>query len=312
VSVTGYLQAVYENQTDTNDDGAVPPDSFSLKRIRVRLKSDINSWLGFTIMFEVAGAQSPLRDGFLSFKLPHHELKVGQQKTQFGYENPLSSTKLFTVNRALVSDTLGRGSDLRDIGLGVFGTWKLPPDFEAGYAVTFVNGAGANRKEDTELKNVWGRAGVTYAPKDLGITSALGVSFARGDQLDPGSLPMDPADDFDARFHRLGVDVEVEAKWVFAAFEYIRGTTDTGGGAEADSQGWYVLAAGKTPWHVGPVFKIDQLDPDMDAADDSRLRYTFGAYADIGKAFRVLGNYELDRSDKRKDDTMLLFVQLVY
>jgi hypothetical protein len=312
-SVTGYLQSVYEDPHDTNDDGAVAPDSFSMKRVRVRLKADFRDRVGFTILLELATAQSPLRDGYVTLKLPHHELRFGQQKTPFGYENPLSSTNLYTVNRALVSDQLGRGPDLRDLALGVYGTWKLPFDLGAEYAVTLSNGTGANRREDTERKNVWGRAGVTYAPKGLGVSGALGVSAARGDQLALGELAMDPSDDFHALFHRLGVDVRLDTKWLFLVFEYLLGSTEiTADGAAADPRGWYALAVGKTPWNGGPLFKIDQLDLDKGTAGNSNLRYTVGGYYDFGKTVRVLANYELDRSDTRKDDVLLLFAQFVY
>lgn len=313
MSLTGYLQALYENGVDSNDDGAAVPDSFSLKRVRVRIKGDILEWVGFTIMFEVAGTQSPLRDGFLSFKLPHHEVRVGQQKTPFGYENPLSSTRLFTVNRAVVSDRLGRGNDLRDIGLGLYSGWKLPSAVGVEYAATLGNGSGANRREDTEFKNLWGRAGLTYRHETLGAAGALGISAATGDQLDPGPMSDDPSDDFDAGFHRLGLDVQLDTRWALAVFEYIQGSTAiTSAGAESDAHGWYVLLAGKTPWSLGPVFKAEQFDPDRDAAGDIQVRYTAGAYYDHGKAFRVLANYEIDRSDSRDDDSFLLFAQLIY
>src|SRR6185295_11507812 len=96
-----------------------------------------------------------LRDAFLRFTfIRGHQLRVGQQKTQFGYENRESSSELYAVNRTELSETLSRGVTLRDIGVGLIGHLNLGRGWRLEDAITVVNGAGFNvQADDTRGKN---------------------------------------------------------------------------------------------------------------------------------------------------------------
>ena len=110
---------------------------------------------------EVAGV---LRDAYITLRfIPRHRVRLGQQKTQFGYENRESSSRLFAVNRTEVSDNLSRGPNLRDIGIGLLGSLPLGGGLRIEDAVTLTNGTGLNvQADDTDMKTVWGRLGVRY------------------------------------------------------------------------------------------------------------------------------------------------------
>lgn len=312
LNISGYLQALYTRGFDTNDDDTANNDALSLKRVRLKATGHVWDKIGYTIMFDPSTPKNLLRDGFITLGyIPHAEIRIGQQKTQFGYENPESSTKLWTINRALASDALGRGSDLRDIGIGVLGTVAAASALNVEYALTLVNGAGPNvTQDDTDYPSFWGRVGPTWVDEEHHVTARLGGSFATGTALAETADPMTGS--FRYTFRRFGADLEVDAPWLFVAAEYLMGSNEPRGGTAVDKRGFYVLAVAKTACHAGPVLRYEQYDPDSDTAGDLGQRITLGAYWDIAKPVRLLADYELDRSDKRKDDQFLLFGQVKF
>src|SRR6266545_8043071 len=184
LEISGYVQLQYNATVDANGDDTVAKNTFLVRRFRIKLRGEVFKDVGYVTMFDPSTTSTLLRDAYVTLGfLPHHEVRIGQQKTQFGYDNPESSTKLFTINRAFISDALGRGSDLRDIGLGLFGNWKLPAGVGVDYELTLVNGSGPNLvHDDTARKNFWGRAGVSWAG-DAATSVRLGGSYANGNQL---------------------------------------------------------------------------------------------------------------------------------
>lgn len=308
--VSGFMQAYYRHTVFTSTDGMVDAPNFRMQRVRIAVDGKVNRWLGYDVSIdprapEVAGV---LRDAYLTIKhvVPHHKIRIGQQKTLFGYENVESSKRLFAVNRTEVSDNLSRGATLRDVGIGLLGGWPLAPDIELEDAITVVNGNGINTQiDDTRRKSVWGRVGARY--KTDGIMIRAGASGARGDYIEPA----DPLDPVPAAVHiayvRVGGDVEVDTPWVFVAAEFVWGRdklpTET-----ADAQGYYVNVVGKTPIPVGPIVRYDVMG-------DEFQRYTFGAYYGAAEdRFRVLLNYEYRRlkDSVRGDDRLFLWTQVTF
>ncbi len=309
--ISGYIQVFFKARVEQSGDGTTEPTVFRVQRARLELEGEIVPRIDFDLEIDprAPAISGVMRDAFISLRvIPHHKIRIGQQKTQFGYENNESSTRLYTVNRADISDNLARGVTLRDIGIGLIGGWPLGDGFKLEDAVTVVNGAGMNvQADDTGKKNVWGRVGARYRDKQRELSARLGVSGAIGDQsqpADPGP-PATPAYVFN--FTRLGADLELDSPWVFLAAEYVMGTDeapadmpDVGG----DRAGYYVLAAGKTCWDVGPVLRYDALE------DFHRL--TLGAYWGGPEApLRVLLNYEFFEDELgRHDDRAYAWTQV--
>src|SRR5262249_22498216 len=129
------------------------------------------------------------------------------------------------------------------------------------------------------------------------------VSFGIGDYIepeDPGP-PVVPA--FKLSFKRFGADVQVDSPWVFAVGEIARASdTSSDMPNEPDEYiAWYVLAAGKTPWNVGPVLRSDANDADGFA------RWTFGGYwGAIDARLRAMATYEIFEDDAGPHDHRLL------
>ncbi len=311
----GFIQAHYRYAIETGSDGVVDYDNFRVQRVRIGVEGKVRPWVGYQIDFdprapEVAGI---LRDAYISIlAIPRHELRFGQQKMQFGYENRVSSSKLFAVNRTEVSDNLSRGINLRDLGVGLIGNIKLGGGWRLEDAITLGNGARINvQADDTPTKNVWGRLGVRFRDDASGLVARLGVSGGMGDMID-NNEPLNPSDDERTKFKRLGVDVEVDHKWFFLSSELVMGwDRNVTLNESAEPSGYYVNLVGKTPWQVGPIARLDTLGEDF-------RRWTFGAYGGLpDESFRVLLNYEYreifeDPSGNigRGDDKIYLWAQV--
>ena len=309
--VFGYIQIHYRRAFATGTDSLVDYDDFRVQRVRIGVKGDVFPWLSYDIEIDPRAPQVTglLRDAFVAINaIPRQEIRVGQQKTQFGYENRESSTNLFAVNRTEVSDNLSRGVTLRDIGIGLIGSVKIGPrGFRIEDAVTLVNGAGMNVQADnTSRKNVWGRIGLRWKNDSSAFLARAGVSAATGDLVDPGDDPVDPADDFRLSFKRLGGDLELDHPRFFLSAEYVAGwDKDSTGGTEA-VHGYYINLVGKTRRGIGPIVRYDALGPDF-------RRWTFGVYYGLPAArLRILLNYEFRKlkDGVRADDKLYAWTQV--
>jgi hypothetical protein len=226
-----------------------------------------------------------MRDAYISLGyIPKHEIILGQQKTQFGYENRVSSSRLFFVNRTDVSDNLSRGTNLRDLGIGLKGFIPLNNKYRFEDAITLVNGAGMNVQYDnTAKKNIWGRCGIRS--KSDNLMWRFGMSGGYGDILEPADT-LTGTTEYVLNFSRLGADFQIEHRWFTMATEYVLGWNDEPDG-KSEVAGYYCLLTGKTPWNVGPLLRYEDTDGEF-------IRWTFGAY--YGKPrdrIRVLANYEI-------------------
>ncbi len=301
--IGGYLQLTGQWNRDNDGDGTANPSEVRVRRLRVKVKGKVVKKVHYNVELDPLAEDFTdlLRDAYVELRhLPKHDVLIGQQKTQFGYENLESSSKLYTVNRADLSRKLARGNTTRDIGVGVIGEIPIGYGYSIEDAITVVNGAGQNTREDTSRKNVLGRLGGRFQCDDLGLDIRAGVSGGYGDLYEPED-PLDP-DDFDRRyvFRRFGADVQVDHTWGFLAAEVVTGRDrDLATDVETEQSGWYVLGAGKTPWHAGPVVRFDKLEADE--------RWTFGGYwGEVDARFRVMADYE---HRKDKDDRLILWTQ---
>lgn len=310
-TVFGFVQVHYRYAFSTGADSVVDYDDFRVQRVRIGVKGDISPRVSYDVEID---PRSPsitgvLRDAFIDVKvIPRHKIRIGQQKTQFGYENVESSSNLYAVNRTEVSDNLARGVTLRDIGIGLIGNVKLGRGFRIEDAITVVNGAGFNVQADnTRAKNVWGRVGLRYRNDPADWIARLGVSGGWGDAFDLGDDPIDPADDFLIEFHRMGTDLEIDHPRMFLSAEYITSSEKAPSLGEQDEPtGFYVNVVGKTRYQIGPIVRYDVLD-------DQFKRWTLGGYYGLPAApLRVLLNYELRliKDDFRGDDKFYVWTQV--
>lgn len=310
VKVSGYLQTQYTGPflgSPSKDPGAL-----TIRRARLRTKATLVKDFSATVMIDPSTPANLVRDAYFAWTgLLHHEIRVGQQKTQFGYENPESSTKLFTVNRTFMSDKLGRGRDLRDLGIGILGNWTFDT-LGVDYALTGVNGAGPNVVlDDTRKKNFWGRAGVSYHVETLHLKVRVGGSYGVGNEKRPftGTAPKSAFN-----FDRVGADIQLDHPWVLVLAEYAQGHDEKAHTSnKVTSRGFYVSGIIRTPWNFGPIARFDSYESNIDIVGTEKHRTTVGLYYDVASLnIRFVGNVEILRSTTEETETGYVWAQILF
>jgi Phosphate-selective porin O and P len=287
--ISGVLQVHYFNEFNTNGDTIRDPDGFRILRARLTAKGKISKCISYEIMIDPRAPEQGgiLRDAFISFDLlKNQSIRVGQQKTQFGWENRQSMTQLYTVNRAEMSDGLSRGENLRDIGIGLIGHVKINKQFRFENAITFTNGARSNVAGPFDFntkKALWGRLGLRYKSDNWLVS--WGVSFGLGGIRYLYDNLIDPSDDLYADFKRLGTDLQIEHKYFFLAAEYGFGTDQVSDTLYGEPMGYQTILALKTKWKVGPLVKYDVFE------DEWKVPTCGVYYGDPKDRFRILVNY---------------------
>jgi hypothetical protein len=290
VNISGVIQVHYLNEFNTNGDTIRDPDGFRILRARLIAQGDLNKYVSYQLMIDPRAPEQGgvLRDAYLEFHvIKNQSLRVGQQKTQFGWENRQSITELFTVNRAEMSDAVSRGENLRDIGVGLLGHISMKGRLRFENAITFTNGTRSNVRGPFDFntkKALWGRVGLRYKEDD--VTVRWGTSFATGGLRYLGDDIVDPTDDIYVDFKRIGTDLQIDHKRFFFASEFAKGTDRTRDSLYAEPLGYQAQLAIKTNLKMGPFIRYD-----ASLEDDWRV-LTLGAYYGMPKdKFRILINY---------------------
>jgi hypothetical protein len=294
--LSGYIQPALDWRLSGDNAQA----RFFLRRVRAKVQGKVlGDRVGYVVMFDVAGIQRPLRDGFIKLAvLPDQELRIGQFKVPFGWENPTSSTVLPTIERTLVSDRLARGPDLRDIGLGLFGSVRLADDWKLTNGLAVVNGAGANNAESTPRKDAFARLGVARGKLFSAGVSGATVQYIQGS----GSAAAQTSS------VRFGVDASVDYGPVFFVAEVIRGRTRQP--VRSSPFGFYAMGMVRGPMGLQGVARYERFDSRI-AGTDPQERVTLGAnlLSDNAK-LKLMVNYRVDL--KGEDDLLLAQTQVLF
>ncbi|MFN0190345.1 MAG: porin [Bacteroidia bacterium] len=312
--ISGVIQVHYLNEFNTNGDTIRDPDGFRILRARLIAKGKINDFITYELMIDPRAPEhgGVMRDAFIAIHvIKNQTIRVGQQKTQFGWENRQSITELYTVNRGEMSDGVARGENLRDIGIGILGDIKLNKNFRIEDAITFTNGTKSNVTGPYDFnsrKAVWGRIGLRYKKDDFIVR--LGGSFGFGGLRYLYEDIYDPADDVYAKFKRVGADVQIEQKYFFFASEYASGTDRVSDTLFEEPFGYQAIIALKTKWKIGPLLKYDVFE-------DEWKVITCGAYyGNPNDRFRMLLNYVFRGNVKDvprgHDDRLYVQMQVVF
>jgi hypothetical protein len=297
--LSGFVQAAWTSVDAPGN--ARDANTFELRLARLQVTGNALARVAYRVVADVAerDASRIVKDAYVSLRLfPGADLKLGQFKTPFGYEQPELDTRLLWLNASYLVPGLSRGPDSRDLGVGFSGAWSVAGPASVEVSTAIVNGAGPNKADDLVEKNVWTRVGGTLAL--FGWKARAGVSHGYGRQLQTlgADATLGTADDVSFYFHRLGGDVQLDAPWFFAAAEVAFGRHDFSNlGGVTRARGQSLGVYGKTPWGVGPVFRYDGYDPSDRVAGNARERITLGAYYDLlPVAARLVFNYEIDQS----------------
>lgn len=316
-SVGGFAQinAEFGAAPDARWAGANSADRFLLRRARLGVQAQWSEPVSFKLEADYGnnsiggrtGYSAQLTDAFLTYtRSKQFNIRAGQFKTPFGFEQLTADTRTFTIERSLPNDRLTLG---RQVGLGAFG------DLAGGrlsYSTGLYNGNGANNggNDNDNMLAVARLSGTAFSRKagdapialTLGAngfaTNASGASFT-GDRRGWG---------FDAQF--------VHGLWEFNA-ELLGQTADPRTGPTVRSLGWSVLAAWTLPkapaWRT--VARFESYEADTDQPDTTSENLVFGlTYRLKGDDLKLSFNYILGdpAGAASSEGRFLTSAQLVY
>ena len=175
ITLEGYMQVGY-----SYDDHAEKTNSFDVNRAILMARGKITDRWSCYFMYSFAGTGKIL-EAYTEYQfLPGLTARLGQFKTQYTLESPLSPTvtELVSCYSQAVNYLIGNGNPLtpkhggRDIGLLIYG--DLFNKF-LSYNLAVMNGQGINQKDANNQKDI---VGGLYLHPVKGLT--VGGSFIQG------------------------------------------------------------------------------------------------------------------------------------
>ena len=296
LSVGGLLQA----QADFGDKGdarfTTGNDRFYLRRARINIQGKFLEEFDFRLegdfsgtVAEATGNRAQMTDGYINWnRFDFANVKVGQFKTPFGFEQLYADPRLFIAERTLVNDRLTAS---RQIGVQVGGDVF---DKQFSYATGVFNGTGVNTTANDNDKFMWaGRVSAvgwqgTWLGQDtkwtLGAdalatadTNLTGQAAEFGFDVVPGGTKDNiftgrrKAGGLDTQFHAGPFDLWVE--YLRARFKPLDRIPST----SFDSAGWYAQAGWfLVPKQLQAVARYDDFDPNVLIAANSTRTWTLG------------------------------------
>jgi phosphate-selective porin len=268
-----------------------------LRRARVNLTGRFLEEFNFRTELELAGSLSnasgfraQLTDAYINWnRFDSANVRIGQFKTPFGFEQLYLDPRLYTAERSLVSDRLTPG---RQLGVQVGGEAYYE---RFNYSLGLFNGSGTNQNfNDNDKLMAAGRLSVVpFSGRLLDQQSrwSAGVNgfrstdtnFAAAADFGLDSTPATPARDnvFTGKRRGIGYDTQFELGPFELWSEYLRGTFEPASHAPArrfQAGGWYVQAS----YYViddklQVVSRIETFDPDEQAFGGGTRSSIFGA-----------------------------------
>jgi len=288
----GLVQAQFEDG-DRGDSRfpATGADRFLLRRTRLNGTGKFKEDFDFRVELDLTGSLSTatglraqLTDGYMNWS--HYSfanVRVGQFKTPFGFEQLYGDPRLLTAERSLVNDRLTLS---RQLGAQVWGDLL---DKRLSYAVGTFNGNGVNNSGNDNSKFLWvGRLAGTPWKSPSGSWSVGGNAFTSEDtalaladlNLDSTPTTADKDGLFTGKRHGYGVDTQVEVGPFSLWVEYLKvrfEPTDARPAAQFDADGGYVQGAlFVIPKKLQVVLKYETFDPNKDVSSNEVSTDTVG------------------------------------
>ena len=297
LSVGGLLQA----QADFGDKGdarfTTGNDRFYLRRARINLQGKFLEEFDFRIEGEFAGTvaeasgnRAQLTDAYINWnRFDFANVRVGQFKSPFGYEQLYADPRLFTIERSLPNDRLTAS---RQIGVQVGGDLF---DKKISYATGIFNGTSVNITSNDNDKFFWaGRISAVAWQGLLGGQDARWSVGADGLRSADTALTGQPAEfgfdivpggtrdnTFTGRRKAGGLDTQLHVGPFDLWVEYLRARYKTANGIPSrsfDADGWYAQAGYFVlPKTLQAVVKFEDFDPNVSVFNNSTNTWTLGA-----------------------------------
>ncbi len=296
LSVGGLVQV----QAEFGDRGDVRftsgHDRFYLRRARINAQGTFAENFEFRAdvdlannLAELNGNRGQLVDGYIGWtRFDFAHVRLGQVKSQFGFEEIGSDLRLPFVERSLASDRLTPG---RQIGVQLTGDVA---DHRFTYATGFFNGTGANTSANDNDQFLWTArvAGTPWQGTLLGQPArwSVGANLFRTHDAALGSpaefgFDSTPGGAFDNTFagRRIGggLDTQLHLGPLELWLEYLRTRFEPSNAIPLrrfDADGGYLLATlFLLPKQLQAVLRYDLYDPSLDVADNRTRTWSIGA-----------------------------------
>jgi phosphate-selective porin OprO/OprP len=334
LSIGGLLQV----QAEAGDKGDArfsnDNDRFYLRRARLNAAGKFLEEFDFRLEGEFAGGLSnasalraQLTDAYVTWnRHPAANVRFGQFKTPFVFEQLFSDPRLFTLERSLVNDRLTLS---RQVGVQVGGDLL---EKRLSYAIGTFNGNGANNNfnDDDRFLTVGRIAGVPWQGKILGRPGNWGVGggfYASDDSNVPqgrefgfDSTPATPDRDDVFSGRRQGYGLDSQLRWgpmeLWAEYLQTEWEPDSERPLRRiESEGWYAQGTVYViPDKLQILIKLESFDPRRQNADDTTQTDTAGlSWYLKGHDLKLLLNYLRVRIDGQDDlDKLLARFQVIF
>ncbi len=260
-----------------------------LRRARLNASGKFVEDFSFRLEMDLAGSLSnssafraQMTDGYINWgRFSAANIRVGQFKTPFGFEQLYADPRLYTAERSLVSDRLTLS---RQIGVQLAGSGM---DDRLNYAAGLFNGSSTNQNFNDNDK-LMAVARVGFVPFDgrlfgkaakitVGANAFRDTDTALAVPSDFGidSTPATSAKDniFTGRRRGVGYDAQAEIGRAEVWGEYLRDTFEPASRVPAgsfSSDGWYAQATYYLiPAKLQLAERLETFDPSDVAAHDA-------------------------------------------
>lgn len=260
-------------------------DTFSLRRVRLAFLAAILPSLDFKVQVEQTRSIG-LLEAYLNFNFSRWaQLRAGQFKIPFSYENLKGASEQDFINRSLVIETLCPGRDIGSQGRDIGALARVYTSSLEAYFGLF-NGSGINRLDNDDAKDKAFRLTVTPW---RGMT--VGGSWYEGRW---------PEDQNSSRLRRRqGIEAQWQPGSLFLSAEYIRAFD-----YDQEAEGWVIQAV--FSWQQGkiqPVCRYESLDRNLALENDEEEIITYGLNFHLAPRTKIQLNQEIHRpkGGKRKN-----------
>lgn len=272
-------------------------DRFYLRRARLNATGKFLEEFDFRVELDLAGTltnttglRAQMTDGYITWnRYSAANIRVGQFKTPFGFEQLYSDPRLLTLERSLVNDRLTLN---RQLGAQVAGDFL---EKRLSYAVGTFNGTGANNNFNDDERfllagrlsgvlwqgNLFGKAATGSVGVDGFTSDDTSIAFTSELNLDSTPATADRDNIFAGKRHGQGVDAqlvtgpfELWGEYLKVRFEPLSKKPS----AAFDADGWYLQAGVYVvPDRLQLVVKRETFDPNGDRTKDDVNASTIGA-----------------------------------
>jgi hypothetical protein len=327
LKVGGYFQGHFETGDAPDARFAGIEDRAFIRRARLNVSGSFKEDFDFKIegdfgansLSEQTGYRAQVSDAFVNWnKYEIANVKFGQFKTPFGYEQLAADTRILTIERSLPNDRL---TDSRQIGLGVSGDFFKK---RLGYSVGAFNGSGVNNSFNDNESFLWaGRlSGVAFegqvADRDTRVAVGVNALTTRDKGISKPGLGF-PGNSFTGRRSSYGIDAQVKWWWFGLEAEYLLGHFEPANRVpydDFDAEGWSLAATAEVwPKRLQAVVKFETFDPNRDTVGTSSDVWTFGLnYFFKGDDLKFSLNYLLGSAAGARDlqGRLLARMQVVF